>query len=1101
MAHPFLLDAMRRQPQFAALLRQLPGRQSDLAVGGLPGSLPALLAAALAEAESRRLWVIVAPDPPAAETIEADLDALLDPGRAALFPQRETLPYEAAEHHVEVSGLRVEALEALLAGRIRILVTTARALQERSDIPTGLAELRLTLRKGATQRLHELTERLEDLGFARVSLVEGVGEYAVRGGILDLFGFGSPDPLRVEFWGDEIASIRPFDVLDQRSTGELDTVDVLPVDLRGPASAGPLTRRSLLDVLPADAVLFDLAGGADETFVRSWEQVLHLRAAELRRGGSPEPAEQVFLPPEEAAARFRSFARMRLAPVEQATLRFSGHEPEAIERDMDRLSGLLRAGAARGEETLLLCDNTGQLERLEELLGGSAALPPAARLALGSIAAGFVLDGAEPPVRVLTDHEIFRRERRLRRGRRFHGAVALESLSQLRAGDFIVHLDHGVGRFLRLERVRVGEQELEALVVEYAGGEILRVPVYRLDLLERWTPDREDGTPPRLHKIGGRKWKSLRQKTEQAIEAMAGELLQLYAERHLAEGHAFPPDTRWQKEMESSFLYEDTPDQRQATTDVKRDMESRRPMDRLLCGDVGYGKTEIAVRAAFKAVQDGKQVAVLAPTTILAEQHLHTFRQRLADYPVRIEAISRFRGAKEQQEILAALAAGEVDVMIGTHRLLEPDVLFRELGLFIIDEEQRFGVKQKERFKELKRNIDVLALTATPIPRTLHFSLAGLRDLSLIQTPPRDRMPVITHVLPWADEVLEDALRRELDRGGQVFFVHNRVQTIHAIAGRVRRLIPDVEAVVAHGQLPPAELDEVMRRFLDGDVRVLITTAIIENGLDVPTANTLIVDRADQFGLAQLYQLRGRVGRSHHRAYCYLVIPDDVNEEAERRLRILEHFTELGSGYAIALKDLELRGAGNILGSAQSGFVHAVGLDTYTRLLESTIKRIRGQVSGEKTWPAPDVSLHGPAYLPDGYVADASQKLNLYRRLSRLEEAGQVTALRLELRDRYGPLPPEVERLLAAAALRLNGALLGVERILIRDDEARVTFRPGSAPRLASLQGAFHDQQVDVEVRRAEPLSLVLRRVGAHGLEQTVARALDSLLAGRAQAA
>jgi len=523
-------------------------------------------------------------------------------------------------------------------------------------------------------------------------------------------------------------------------------------------------------------------------------------------------------------------------------------------------------------------------------------------------------------------------------------------------------------------------------------------------------------------------------------------------------------------------------------------------MDRLLCGDVGYGKTEVAVRAAFKAVQDGRQVAVLAPTTILVEQHLLTFRERLAGFPVRIEAISRFRTAKEQAAILAALAAGQIDILIGTHRLLEPDVRFKDLGLLIVDEEQRFGVKQKERLKELKHSLDVLALTATPIPRTLHFSLAGLRDLSIMRTPPRDRMPIITHVLPWIDEVIEDAIRRELDRGGQVFFLHNRVQTIGAVAERVRNLVPEARVAVSHGQLPPAVLDRVMRDFLAGETQILVTTAIIENGLDVPRANTLIVDRADQFGLAQLYQIRGRVGRSHHRAYCYLLVPEGIGDDAEKRLHILEHFTELGSGYAIALKDLELRGDGNILGAEQSGFVHAVGLDTYNRLLEDTVRALKGEKSTDR-FPAPEVSLAGAAYLPDSYVPDPAQKLHLYRQLSRVERIGEVTALREEMRDRYGPPPAEVMRLLDAASLRLLGAHLGVEKVLLRDDQARLNFREGAVPRLASLQNVFRDQAVEVEVRRVVPLSLVLHRLGTRPIAETVIEALSLLARDRARAA
>jgi transcription-repair coupling factor (superfamily II helicase) len=1061
------------------------------------------LLATLAHELPQRVWVAIAHSPQEADAIEADLQSLLDPGAAVLFPQRETLPYEAAEHHLEVGGLRVEAIEALLAGRSRILVTTARALQELAEIPTNLADLRLTIRKGEVLRLQELEDRLASMGFDRVPLVEAVGEYAVRGGIIDLFGFGAPDPVRIELWGDEVESIRAFDILDQRSTNELVQVDVLPVDLTSAARAGSAantTRRSLFDVLSNDTLFIELSAGASaRDFARTWEQVLHLHEAEHRRGGDPDAPETLFLEPHKAENRLADFGRI-LVTAENATVRFDIREAEEIERDMDRLSTLLRIGAARAEETYILCDNAGQLERLEELIGAKAGMPPGTTLALGAVNAGFVLEGVDPPVRVLTDHEIFRRARRLRRARRFRGAVALESMSQLRPGDFVVHIDHGVGQFRGMKHVSVGGVEIEALEIEYASGEILRLPVYRLDLIERWSTDREDGEPPKLHKIGGKTWKNLRTKTEKAIREMASELLQLYAQRQLAERPPYPSDTRWQKELESSFLYDDTPDQRQATADVKRDLESHRPMDRLLCGDVGYGKTEIAVRAAFKAAEDGRQVVVLAPTTILAEQHLQTFRQRIAGYPFRVESLSRFRTQKEQDDIVVAVGKGDVDILIGTHRLLEPDVAFKNLGLLIIDEEQRFGVKQKEKFKELKKHLDVLSLTATPIPRTLHFSLTGLRDLSLLQTAPRDRMPVITHVLPWVDEVIEDAILRELDRGGQVFFMHNRVQSIGIVAENVRRLVPGARVGIAHGQMTGHELEDVMGAFIAGDLDVLVTTAIIENGLDVPNANTLIVDRADQFGLAQLYQIRGRVGRSHHRAYCYLITPEGISEDAEKRLRILEHYTELGSGYAVAMKDLEMRGAGNLLGGEQSGFVTAVGLDTYTRLLEDTIKRMKGQKPAEDVAPT-DVSIEGAAFLPDDYVQDAAQKLHLYRRLSRVEAVGEVVAIRAEVRDRYGPPPAEVERLFVAAQLRLLGTQLGVERILVQGDAARVTFAAGTNPRMAVLQDAFRDHQVAVEIRRPVPLSFVIRRHGSRDVADTLSAALEALAADRARAA
>jgi transcription-repair coupling factor (superfamily II helicase) len=517
-------------------------------------------------------------------------------------------------------------------------------------------------------------------------------------------------------------------------------------------------------------------------------------------------------------------------------------------------------------------------------------------------------------------------------------------------------------------------------------------------------------------------------------------------------------------------------------------------MDRLICGDVGYGKTEVAIRAAFKAVQDGRQVAVLVPTTILAEQHLHTFSERLADFPVRIEALSRFRTAKEQTDVLKRLAEGTVDVIIGTHRLLSPDVVFQNLGLIVIDEEQRFGVKHKEILKQLRKTVDVLTLTATPIPRTLHFSLLGLRDMTLIQTPPRDRQPVITHVLPWTDAIIEDAIRRELDRGGQVFFVHNRVETIPTVAERVRRLVPDATVGVAHGQMREKELEDVMTRFLDGDLDILAATAIIESGLDVPRANTLIVNRADHFGLAQLYQIRGRVGRSHHRAFCYLLIPDEINEDAEKRLRVLEHYTELGSGYRIALKDLELRGAGNILGSEQSGFVHAVGLDTYLRLLDETIRSLKGD-GGKPAKMLAEVSVDGAALIPDGYVPDEAQKLHFYRRLAREERVEEVEGMRRELRDRYGPLPEEVDTLLATHALRLLGSELRIERILVRPWDVRLNFRHGVVPRMTVLQKVLTARQLDVEVRRPQPLSLTLTRHGTEPILPTLVLALRDLAA------
>jgi len=656
----------------------------------------------------------------------------------------------------------------------------------------------------------------------------------------------------------------------------------------------------------------------------------------------------------------------------------------------------------------------------------------------------------------------------------------------------VVHLEHGVGIYRGIEQVFVRESTIEVAVIEYEGGDRLNVPLYRIDQVERYRSADDvgsDSPPPRLHKLGGKRWAAQRDKTRAALQEMTLELLDLYARRRVADKIPAFPDTTWQRQLESSFLFEDTPDQRKATVEVKADMESTRPMDRLLVGDVGYGKTEIAVRAAFKAVQSGRQVAVLVPTTILAEQHGRTFTERLADFPVTVRTLSRFQSPKETASALVEIAEKKVDIIIGTHRLLSADVNFGNLGLVIVDEEHRFGVKHKERLKQLKLETDVLTLTATPIPRTLHQSLAGLRDMTVIATPPRDRSPVLTFVEPWDDGLIEEGIARELDRGGQVFFVHNRIETIVGIADHIRRLAPRARIAVAHGQMRERDLEEAMRRFVSGEVDVLVSTMIVESGLDVPNANTMFVNRADHFGLAQLYQLRGRVGRSYRRAYCYLLVPDAVDIDAERRLQVLEHHTELGSGYRVALKDLELRGAGNLLGPEQSGFVQAVGFELYLRMLDETVNRmIRGD-SAPKLRPA-DVSMDIAAFIPDDYVPIQEAKLDIYRRLSTFTKAEEVEALREELRDRFGPLPPPANAFLASALLRVSGGAMGIEGILVRGDEARITFRDDAVPRLKGLTSAFHEVQFQAEVRRAHPLSLKLTRLGGASLLDGLVRVL-----------
>jgi len=1085
-----VLDAFAGTAAVRSLSERLPARGETLRLGGLPGSSGAVLAAWLVRKFPQRLLTIVAPTPADAERWLTDLSHLTDEP-TALYPQREALGED--EPHYEIAGERAEAIQALLQGRLRVLVTTARATAERTLLPVALDRLRLTLAVGGRQPPAEVARALETMGYSRVPTVTEVAEFSVRGGILDVYGFGMAGPARLEWWGDDISSLRGFDLTTQRSLQELSEVTVLPITtqaLRDEAERGnevPPVRRSLLELLPSDTIVIEEAFGPDlDEVTRAWNEAEHHLEVARRLGEQVPSRDAIFEGPDDWRLHIEAFPRL-MVRADEPHLQFGFFPPERIDRDLNRLRALLGSDPP----SLILCDNEGQLERMEELLEEGARYRTGASLAIGALDGGFVM----PSLRVLTDHEIFRRARRLRRPRRYRQAAPSAATGALTYGDYVVHLEHGIGVYRGIQTITVGESTLEVAIVEYEGGDRLNVPLYRLDQLERYRAAGEDGDrpPPRIHRLGGASWQRVREKTRQAIKQMAAELLDLYARRKVTGGYAFPPDTKWQRELESSFLYEDTPDQRKATEELKRDMEQPRPMDRLLVGDVGYGKTEIAVRAAFKAVQGGKQVAVLVPTTILAEQHGRTFIERLADFPVKIEVLSRFRTAKEQKAALARLATGEIDIVIGTHRLLSRDVIFKDLGLLVVDEEHRFGVKHKERLKALRLSVDVLTLTATPIPRTLHLSLAGLRDLTLIETPPRDRSPILTFVEPWDDPLLEEAFAREIDRGGQVFAVHNRIETIDTIAAKVQALAPRARVGVAHGQMAADDLEEVMRRFVAGEVDILVSTMIVESGLDVPNANTMVVHDAHRFGLAQLYQLRGRVGRSHRRAYCYLLIPDTIDAEAEERLKVLEHHTELGAGYRIALKDLELRGAGNLLGAEQSGHAQAVGFDLYMRWLEETVRALRGQ--GTIGQPAsPDVVLDRSAHLPDGYIPDDDVKLDLYRRLARAAESGEIDGLRDELRERFGPVPDAAEMLLDMARLRVMGAALGLQNVLVRGDEARLTFRAGTQPRLAGLTSALDDVQLAAEVRRTVPLSLRLTRLGGEPIVPALVRALRKAL-------
>ncbi len=1111
MGLPRLLDVVAGLPGFIDTRSALPTSGATLRVAGLAGSSDAVYVAALARELPHRLFVVVADQLSDAERWLADLETLLDDVPVALYPPREG--FGEVEPHAEVAGERVETLERLGRGAVRVLLTTSRALLERTSLPSALRGARLEIRKGDVRRPEDLATHLESIGFERVPMVEDVAQFSVRGGIFDVYSFGMADPVRLEFWGDEIIELRHFDLNSQRTTRPAELALILPVDGRVQESAGGSERTSLPELLTPDTFIVVPAGSSVwPELQRTWDESAHHIDLARRRGEEAPPRDALFRSPAEITTALSRLATFKLLPtagslatrgqrrlrdeepraaaadvsVANPDITFAITAPESISRDLRVLRRLTRTDPP----TVILCDNSGQAERLDELLGEDG--PVAAALTIGVLDGGFVVPGK---LRVLTDHEIFRRDRRLRRARRYGTGAALDTIGALKPGDYVVHLEHGIGIYRGIERVFFREQTIEAAVIEYEGGDRLNVPLYRVDQIERYRAAGDVGgdmPPPRLHKLGGKKWAQQRDKTRTAILEMTQELLELYARRKVAARPAHAADGPWQRQLESSFLFEDTPDQRKATNDVKQDMEGTRPMDRLLVGDVGYGKTEIAIRAAFKAVQSGRQVAVLVPTTILAEQHGRSFGERLADFPVRVEVMSRFQTPKQQAAVVEELNNGKIDIVIGTHRLLSPDVAFKQLGLIVVDEEHRFGVKHKERLKQLKLETDVLTLTATPIPRTLHQSLAGLRDMTLMQTPPRDRSPVLTFVEPWDDGLLEEGISRELDRGGQVFFVHNRIETIQAIADHLQRLVPRARIAVGHGQMKERELEAVMKRFVEGDVDLLVSTLIVESGLDVPNANTMFVNRADHFGLAQLYQLRGRVGRSHRRAYCYLIAPDQMDEDAERRLQVLEHHTELGSGYRVALKDMELRGAGNLLGAEQSGFVHSVGFDLYLRLLDETVRQL-SQADGARPFVPADVSLDQPAYLPDDYIPAQDAKLDVYRRLTACRTAAAVDDLRTEVRDRFGPLPAPADALFASGLLRVLGAVLGVDGVLVRGSDARVNFRADAVPRLKGLSAAFHEVQFQVEVRRTSPLALKLIRLGGAEMLDGLVRALRTL--------
>ena len=1086
---------------------------------GVPHGAKSYLAAALVGATGERVaWI--ARDAETGDRVAEELVAWFgDPRAVAVLEPRSALAFERSELLRDETAARVATLAAWRQGATdptgpRVLVASAQALLQHTLPPEELPERPAVLRRGSRVSLERLLATLLDLGYQAVAEVGGRGEFARRGGIVDLFPPGQDLPVRLELFGDEVESLRAFDPADQRTTGPVEAALLLPAsELRLPpqvdeawfrarlgrlaARLGPVLRADLERMAttrdPGDAGevwagLLGPATGVDHVGEALWlvdepaevaqaAEFLWAQAGERREeleaaGELPPGWPDAYLAPRAWRSALHAAATLELTWESDADGAppggnpFGWREPALPPIRIAALPEAVGAWRAEGFRAVVTSD---QSARLSELLGEAgivaaptarlADAPPPGGLALveRSLNSGFA--GGPDGLVVVTDRELFGAVR-VRRPRALRRVVPRDLLERLTPDDLVVHIDHGIARYAGLVRRPAGgpgSEERDYLDLRFAGSDRIFVPVEQINRVTRYS----GGENPPLSKLGGAEWMRTKARVRRAVTDLARELLELYAARARARGHAFSPDTPWQQELEAAFPYEETPDQLRATDDAKLDMEREQPMDRLVVGDVGYGKTEVALRAAFKAIQDERQVAVLVPTTVLAQQHYRTFAQRFAAYPVTVRLLSRFVLPHEQQLTLAGLAGGGVDLVIGTHRLLSKDVAFRDLGLLIVDEEQRFGVTQKERLKQLRRSVDVLTLSATPIPRTLNLALSGARDMSVIETPPEDRLPITTRVAEASTGLVRDAILRELDRGGQVFFVHNRVETIEAQAEQLRRLLPQARIVVAHGQMAEGQLEKVMLAFAEGAYDVLVCTTIIESGLDIPNANTIVIDRADALGLAQLYQLRGRVGRSSRRAYAYLLYRrrERLSDVARKRLQAIFNASELGAGFQIALSDLEIRGAGNILGAEQHGHIAAVGFDLYTRLLADAVEEGRA-VLEERAPTLPRqpavVDLPVDAYLPDDYVDGEPQKLEFYRRLARAGSEIELGAIHADLTDRFGASPPPAERLFEVARLRLRAEQAGIASLAREEGLLVVRFagewsRAGTARALAPV--------------------------------------------------
>ncbi|QDT52676.1 Transcription-repair-coupling factor [Caulifigura coniformis] len=1069
LALPDLIPRLRRVDAFAAVVRALQRGDSGT-IDGAWGSSSALATAALAAALPRtadagETLLVVTPRISDVDDVVADLASYFEEP-PEVFPAWETLPQEQSVSD-PIFGARLQLLNDVESGHApRVVVASLPALLQ--PVPDA-AERKLGTRRlvvGESLDLEEFLKWLVDRGFERQSALERPGEFSVHGGILDVFSPGSAEPIRVELFGDDIESIRTFDPETQRKTGELQEAKVTAVS----ASAGAARP-------PAG----DSSGNGD-TNGEERDPSVHVGRAPATAGGQfveslPAGSWVVLYEPQELIEEGKHYLSRLNNPrglfsvpavIEACTRRpsvtiaaLSGGslettcrlQVESIERFGGPRAEVLKELASivgREEKVVIACHNEGERERLKELLEQSAPeLAPQVRLCLGAVTRGFRL--VVERVLVLSDAELFSRVdvRRVARKKKIESR-ALDTFLDLNEGDLVVHLAHGIGRYRGMQVIEKEGRREEHLSLEFRDNVRIWVPVSLIHLVQKYIGAAK--AAPTLSKIGGTAWSKSKERVQQAVSDMASDMLRLQAQRDAMPGFPNPEDSHFQHEFEAAFPYTETPDQLTSIEAVKKDLEKPRPMDRLLCGDVGFGKTEVAMRAAFKVVDSGRQVAVLVPTTVLAEQHYRTFCERMAEFPVRVEVLSRFKSKAEQREVLKQAEEGRVDIVIGTHRLVQKDVRFKDLGLLVVDEEQRFGVEHKERLKHLRLTVDVLTMTATPIPRTLHFSLMGIRDISNLTTPPQDRVPIETRIVRWDGELIRSAIVRELNRGGQAYFVHNRVYDIYEIVDRLQNIIPEAKITVVHGQMDGDELERNMLEFVQGKANVLVATTIIESGLDIPNANTIFIDQSENYGLADMHQLRGRVGRYKHRAYCYLLLDPrkHLSAVAAKRLKTLEEYSELGAGFKIAMRDLEIRGAGNILGTEQSGHITTVGYELYCQLLENAVRGLQHLPARETKHVNIDLPL--TAFVPNSYVPPGRQKIDVYRKLFSAASQEELVDVLSEMRDRFGPVPMELEQLARVRELQIHAQTWTIDKVHLEDDGRFAVFHYRKSNEIVELQ-------------------------------------------------